>query len=478
MEILIKKTFKEKLEKGFNDPVYFHQEILQRDLHKGQKTCLRNMKLKDSFILCGNRYGKGDIGAAYLAWLAFYKPVPKKYKDINISILNTSISQDQANIIYNKFDENFTNINTFSWIIKDIKKSPFPHIIFKNKITWWFRNASQNGKYLEGRSYFHINFDEADLQDNYYEFVTEILGPRVWDHGGTISHMTTPRRGKRNSYKLFNNMKKEYDLGNKNVYIHKGDSRENIFLHKKAIEKMNNLPERLFRKNVLGEYSDSDGTITSETLDQAEKNSIGLLETPRKDHTYFNGWDLARSSTFCTAATIEKNLKDTERPLQLVSWERFQDANRDRNYWQKVERSIKRRNEIWRGQTVIDKTGIGDVVFNYIEDMSPPPIGIQLGQQRGKLREDIINEGLSTIENGKIGIPPSIEQIYNNELWTLRDELSDFDQNHTDVIIWDFVCALFLAIYIANGHQIQTKEKKRTIPNIVAVKGSSKYGYR
>ena len=197
----VKRSFQEKIEKGFEEPVYFANEFLEKELHKEQEIALKGMLLKDAFVNCGNRWGKGDLIAVKQSWIAFYKPVAYKFKDKLVNLLNTSISQDQANIILNKFEEDFTDIKNFSWIIKDIKKSPFPHIIFRNKVTWWFRNASLNGKYLEGRNYFDINFDESDLYPDYKKFVEGILEPRAWDMGGQISHTTTPRRGKKNSYK-------------------------------------------------------------------------------------------------------------------------------------------------------------------------------------------------------------------------------------------------------------------------------------
>ncbi len=479
MNIVIKKDIREMYRKGFEDIVYFHKKILQRDLHNGQAKCLKNMMLKDSFIKCGNRYGKGDIGLAYLAWIAFYKPVPKQFKNRHIDILNTSISQDQANIIFNKFQQNLTDVDTFSWMIKDIKKSPFPNIEFKNDVTWWFRNASQNGKYLEGQSYFHINFDESDLQDNYQKFVSEILSPRVWDFGGNLSHMTTPRRGTTNSCKVYMEMKKESERGNKEIYIHNGDSRENKFLHKKAIDKMNNLPKRLFNKNVLGEYSDSGGEISNELIDVAEKTGVGIKEERDPGYTYVSGWDLARSSTYCCGATlrIPLNTDFSVEKIQLVSLERFEDhGSKNRKYWKKVENQIRARHEKWGGETVIDKTGVGDVVYSYIEDIDP--IGINLATARGKLRQSIIDEGIALFENEILGIPKDIEQVTDDEVWMLRDEISNFETNHLDVVIWDMVCAIFLAGFIATGHEIDGDKKEEVMPSLVGVRGGSKYGYR
>ena len=79
------------------------------------------------------------------------------------------------------------------------------------------------------------------------------------------------------------------------------------------------------------------------------------------------------------------------------------------------------------------------------------------------------------IEMGKLGIP-NIEQVIDNELWTLRDEFADFDPENLKVVIWDMVCAIFLAIWIAKGKRFSTKEKKRPIPTVIAVRGRNKHG--
>jgi len=163
-DIIIKPNFKELIVRGFKSPVSFAREILETDLHVGQEECLEAMRLKASIgITCGNRWGKGDLIAIYSAFIGAYKPVSDFLKPKKLSILNTSISQDQANIVFDKFMENFIDRPKFSWLIKDVKKSPFPCISFRNGVDWWFRNASQDGKYLEGRSYLYANFDEADL---------------------------------------------------------------------------------------------------------------------------------------------------------------------------------------------------------------------------------------------------------------------------------------------------------------------------
>lgn len=449
MDISVKPAFREKIERGFWDIPYFVREILEEEIHEEQEACLRQMRGKQEVaITCGNRWGKGDLIKLFGAWIAAYKPVPEKFKDKKIPILNTSISQDQANIVFDKFIDTLVDKRYFKFFIKTYKKSPFPHIIFRNNVVWWFRNASQNGKYLEGRNYFWSNFDEADLQDNFPEFIEDILEPRLWDFGGPLTWTTTPRRGKKNAYRRAKKIEKWNKTVRNDYETSKiwycGDSRKNHFLHPSAIDKMNDLPRRLFNKNVLGLFEDSEGEIAGEVLDQCSLIADGLQDHPQDRRVYINAWDLARSSTYLCGVTIEVG-----NPLQVRSWERWQEDknNRDRKYWQNVAERVRARNAKWPGRTAIDATGLGDVVGSFIEDINPECVKLV-----GEVRQDIIETGITTLEQGGIGIPlKDITQVLNGESWRAEDELADFDQSALDKTIWDWVCALFIGIWVAKG---------------------------
>jgi len=467
--IIIKPSYKDMIRKGFLDPVYFAEEILEAELHEDQKKCLRQMRLKEhTGITCGNRWGKGDLVAIYTSYICAYKPVIPKFKNKKISVLNTSISQDQANIVFDKFNEHYLDKPKFSWMIKDIKKSPFPNIKFKNNMEWWFRNASQNGKYLEGRSYLYANFDEADLQTEFETFINDILWPRLWDYGGWLSWTTTPRRGKKNAYKVWNELQKETKR-NKNVTIFNGDSRKNTFLHPSAIEKMNKLPDRLLNKNVLGLYEDSDGQISNDHADYCEYIATGLENNPTPRRKYLNIWDFARSSTFNVGITLDI----TDEIVQLVSWERAQDkGNRNKKYWKMVIEKVNKRHKKWRGRTICDATGLGDVVCS---SLSIPHLPLKLV---GKIRDEIIEEGLSAVQLGNVGLPlDDVHHVIDQRYWCLRDELTDFDETVLDHVVWDFVCCIFIGMWYAIGKRPKQKSKKKQSPprTNAKLKGASKY---
>ena len=469
MEIQVKQSFRDLVERGFQDIPLFAHEFLDMETHKGQDDCLRGMRLKhETAIHSGNRFGKGEIVCIYGSWLAAYKPVDAKFKDIEVPILNTSISQDQANIVFDKMKKIIERPKPpkFTMFVQDIKASPFPHFIFRTGVTWWFRNASQDGKYLEGRSYFWINFDECDLQPNYQYVVDEILSPRVWDFGGGLSHTTTPRRGRRNAYVVYHRIETQIAARDTDVFLYQGDSRLNRFLHPSAIKRMNALPRRLLNKNVLGLFEDVEGSLSSSMLDYAATIATGTQSEPLPGHRYINAWDFARRSTFLIGLTLDIT---TSTP-QLVNLERHRELpeNRDPTYWQGVVAKVHFRHRKWGGLTAYDSTGVGDVVSSYIQDINA--IGVYLTE---KVKSGLIICGLDYIQNGRVGLP-NIEIPSGDEVWSTTDELLNFDEENTDKIIWDFVCALFIALWVSRGKHIpETNEAAG--PSVVAVKGATKY---
>lgn len=467
MDFTIKQSTKEKLQKGFLDITFFVREILQEDLHEEQETWLKQSLFKRfGFLRAGNRWGKGDCGMFKGCYFAFYKPVPAAMKGRSVHLLNTSISQDQANIILNKFEERYKDKKLFSWMVSDIKQMPFPHVVFKNGVTWWFRNASNDGKYLEGRSYLWTNFDEADLQSELVSLVENTIEPRAWDMNGYIDIMTTPRRGKRNSYHLWK--KWEHLAEKREACLFQGDSRKNKFLPIEARERMNSLPDRLFRQNVIADWVEDGGAWTDEVIEHAKKIATGLLEEPIQGQLYVKAWDLARSSTWCvcTIMTLAK-------PSQIVHVIRFQENADHRNpeYWQSVEAKIKNIHSRWPGPTVVDFTGVGDVVASYISSINP--ILIKFTE---RLKYEMIIHGETEFEHGNVGLPVITHRQPDGSVWLAEDEIRNF-QEDTRNIIWDFVCTVFLALWVISGKHCHSGQSSETPnPCVPSVGKAKKYG--
>jgi hypothetical protein len=469
MDIILKPSIKDRLRRAAGDITLFVRDVLEEDLHEQQEAWLRGSLFKtNSFLRAGNRWGKGDCGYFKGAYYGFYKPVAPRFKSKWLSMMNTSASQDQANIILKKFEERYKNKKLFLWMVDDIVYSPFPHIKFKNNVTWWFRNTSQDGKFLEGWAYFYINCDEADLIKGIPEITMNTIESRLWDYNGYLDIMTTPRRGKRNAYKVEKRLLDARDPKHNFTFI--GNSLKNKFLPAAAVERMKRLPDRLFRQNVKAEWVDEGGAVSWATIERSHALATGLQSGPKPGQRFVNAHDLARTSTWCTRATLTQSI-----PSQLVSWERFREDADARNpeYWLRVEAKIKEANQRWPGKTGLDTTGLGDVVLSYVQSVRPIAIQFASGSGGHRLKAAIIENGLAMLEHGELGLPTDIEMVEpDGTVWTLDDELYNFTTDTTG-LIWDMVCAIFIAAWIVKGKH--TNEDEPPPPAPPRVKGANKY---
>lgn len=468
MDIILKKSVRDRLRRA-TDIGYFVRDVLEEDMHEEQEAWLRGSLFKtNSFLRAGNRWGKGDCGYFKGAYYGFFKPVQRQFKSKWLSMMNTSASQDQANIILKKFEERYKDKKLFMWMIDDILYSPFPNIKFKNNVTWWFRNTSQDGKFLEGWSYFFINCDEADLIKNIPSIAENTIESRLWDYNGYLDVMTTPRRGKRNAYKLERRFIDAKDAKHNFTFV--GNSLKNKFLPKEAIERMKRLPDRLYRQNVKAEWVDEAGAISFKTIEGAHALSTGLQNAPKPGQRFVNAWDLARSSTWLTRITATATI-----PMQVVSWERSKESADYRNpeYWLRVEAKIKETHSRWPGRTGLDTTGLGDVVLSYVQSVRPISIQFASGHGGNRLKADIIENGLAMFEHGEIAYPEGIEMVEpDGSVWTLDDEVLNFAVD-TEGLVWDMVCALFIAAWIVKGKHEENELPPPPVPS--RVKGVSKH---
>jgi hypothetical protein len=163
-----------------------------------------------------------------------------------------------------------------------------------------------------------------------------------------------------------------------------------------------------------------------------------------------------------------------KKPNQIVHVIRFQESadNRNPEYWQLVEAKIKSVHAIWPGPTVIDYTGVGDVVASYISSINP--ILIKFTE---RLKADIITHGTTEFEHGNVGLP-AVDHVHTDgSVWSAEAECREFQIN-TDGIIWDFVCSMFLCLWVIAGkHNANGKPQQLSImPSIPLIRGVSKYG--
>jgi len=422
--------------KAISDPALFAREFLEIEPHPGQVKWLENSTKPENALHTGNRWGKSLAQAVKILHRCLFKIRNPKYSSIKkYEAVNASITLDQAKIIFENLIRLIRGKPHLERLVKDVKFTPFPHVVFGNGAIFWARSTQRRGEYLLGRDYDYFNFDEVAFEPHPEYVVNQVIMMRLADRAGMLDFSSTPK-GKNWFYRKCCELQKNPRLG----YVQNGDSRENPHISKEYLDrKLKSLSPSKIEQNIKGLFIDDvNQVIKEEYIRKAMTASTGLSK-PIQGHRYCHGWDLARKRTFTVGITIDI----TEKPFQLVALERFQ---RD---WKDVYAAIRRRHKEYAGEVIIDSTGLGDVVLSELSNIKPQ--GFNFGERGGKAKSELIANLEKMHALGRVAYP-YIEQIQEDgELWTLQDELRNFywDKNCE----CDAVMALALALWLVRKEE-------------------------
>jgi hypothetical protein len=417
--------------KAVSDPVIFARDFLEIDPHPGQVKWLRNSTRSENALHTGNRWGKSLAQAVKILHRCIFKIRDTKFKHIKkYQAINASITLDQAKIIFENVVRLIKNNPKMEGLIKEVKFTPFPHIVFRNGAVLWARSTQRRGEYLLGRDYDYVNFDEVAFEAHPEYVVNQVIMMRLADRAGMLDYTSTPK-GKNWFYRKCCELKRNPELG----YVQNGDSRENPHISKEYLERrLKILSPSKIEQNIKGLFvDDANQVIKEEYIRKAMSQATGLSR-PIQGHRYCHGWDLARKRTFTVGITLDI----TTKPYQVVALERFQ------REWKDVYTVIRTRQKEYKGEVIIDSTGLGDVVLSELSDLKPQ--GFNFGERGGKAKSELI-ANLETMHALSRVAYPHIEQVEDDgELWTLQDELRNFywDRNSE----CDAVMALALALWL------------------------------
>lgn len=77
--------------------------------------------------------------------------------------LNTSITSVQAELVFEMVMSDIEGNPRLEHLIEDISLRPYPSIKFKNFSEWDFRTAGKDARFIRGKEYDRLNYDEAGL---------------------------------------------------------------------------------------------------------------------------------------------------------------------------------------------------------------------------------------------------------------------------------------------------------------------------
>lgn len=297
------------------------------------------------FAICGIRFGKSAMAAARFLHRMFYGS-DHRY-------LAAAFSQDQANIVVEQAAA-MAYAGSLSGWVRDYKRQPHPTLRLKNGATLQAR-STDDADLLRGRAYHGINVDEAAYarRDD-----VDVLRGRTIDYGGWLSVTTTPK-GKNWVFPLYLRAMAEQASGNGRYFAQTGTTWDNPVIPRSEIERIREeYPDRSYRQEILGEFVDLEGaTFPPEVLDRVFQTGLTCETEPRPGCLYVVGWDLGRKTTRTVGTVIECSSD----PLRVVASIQLSSAP-----WPTIFAAINDTSRRWNANTIIDSTGVGDVVYQSV----------------------------------------------------------------------------------------------------------------
>jgi phage terminase large subunit-like protein len=418
--------------KAVTDPVLFCREFLELEPHPGQAEWLTHSNKSQNLLVTGNRWGKSTAQAAKILHRAIFRPRDCRFENVSrYRLLNISITQDQANIIFHNCLSLIKGKSLIELLVDKVVFTPYPKLELGNGSEITARTSQNRGEYILGNDYDYINFDEVAFELHPDYVVNEVLTMRLADRKGMLDLVSTPR-GRNWFYRKY----LELSSNRTGAYVQSGRSTDNPFLSQEYLAaKIVSLSPPRVQQNIYGMFVDSGNEILKEEhIQQALAASTGF-SGKIQHYRYIHGWDLARKKTHTVGVTLDV----TSRPYQVVKLERFQ--NRD---WPDVLETIRQRQREYGGDTVIDSTGLGDVVLGELKDIKA--MGFIFSP---KSKSELLTNLQAQFESGNVGMPLVEIATASGDYWCLTEELREL--NWTENTTADAAMALWQAKLIVHS---------------------------
>lgn len=414
------------------DPVLFCREFLEIEPHCGQQRWLANSIRPQNLLVTGNRWGKSMIQAAKILHRAIFRVRDRRFDHVQrYRAMNLSITQDQANIVFNNCLGLIRGRKLIELLVDRVSHTPYPRLILGNGAEITARSTQNRGEYILGNDYDYINFDEVAFELHPEYVVEEILTMRLADRSGMLDLVSTPC-GRNWFFKKYQALLTDQYDG----YTQGGPTFENPHISREYLDaKVTTLSPQRVEQNIRGMFVDSGNAILrADVIQRALLAATGLRQR-QSDHRYISGWDLARKRTHTVGITIDVSGK----PFQLVKIERFQ--GRD---WPFVYEAIRKRKREYGGDTIIDSTGLGDVVISELQDITP--LGFVF---TARSKAELLTNFQSEFEAGNIAVPYFECGVGDAGYWSLIDELRELSWAQNENC--DAVMALALCLWAARS---------------------------
>jgi hypothetical protein len=400
-----------------HDPDGFARNILDIDPHEGQTRWLNNSAASENILVTGNRWGKSQTAAMKRIWKCIYRKgwtpeirAAQERKHELYRSRNVAMTAYQAGLVWHKAFAMLQGPKA-SWLVKDVKWTPFPTIEFVTGAIFDARSTAREGVHLLGDSIDDLNWDEAAFETHFVQIRDNVLRMRLVDRRGKLDYTSTGNgRNEFGRYFLDAMAHKESALG---AYAQTGPSYENPYVpHDQLDLNAKRMSDQKRRQNINGEIVDGGGdffaaedleiarTTLAGELDLNDESVFKVLAVDDEDiiawvqlfpnpaapdqpwrlrypsHRYIHGWDLADKRDWTVGSTWDLS---TPRAT-LVEFERFHKRG-----WDHVYARIRDRQRRYGGNTYLDLTGVGDVVGDQLSDIGAE--GINFAGKKEQLLE-------------------------------------------------------------------------------------------
>lgn len=271
---------------------------------------------------------------------------------------------------------------------------PFPSVKFKNGSVLEARSTSLDGMYLRGQGADGVVVSEAAwVKDVVWN---EVIRALLLDRRGTALVETTPNGGGDWTHRLF--------MESDGTEEHNWASRfhatcyDNTRIDELEIERIRrSIPEMAFRQEYLAEFVDDDSAVFPWTLLQKvfDDDAVEVPGQPIEGHRYVVGTDLAKKRDYTVVCVLDI----TEEPYRIAEWHRSTNMR-----YTDVAALVNRVALRYGARVWLDATGVGEAVFEAIDNAER----VVFTQ---KMRADIIASLVVSMEQAKLVLPPSLEEL-------------------------------------------------------------------
>lgn len=458
VDLQFRPMFSEVFERGRGDIAAFASDFLGMTLHDGQKRWVNSFPwATERSLSSGNRWGKTMIDGVKLDHSAFYQIRDPLYAELTHEYvaLNLSLTIDMAKIAWDyAYRAAMESPLMRHFLVEDeCKLSPFPILVmgtprgrsrgFRSEI--WARSTSKDAKYLLGRKFDFIVYDEAARDPRGDKILDEVLRMRLADRNGRID-LTSTAAGKNWFYTQFMRGKdNRLDPRHITFYSQTGSSYENPFIsHErvKANEKL--LAEAWKEQNIYGGFADYMNVFLREQIENCYAGidypicrDYTRLEhyLPSHDRDYVMGidWALKRDQTVILVADA------SETPARIVFAQGFLPGQKS---WDELKAIVVRVSKFYNNaQCVFDATGMaGEIITSDLSNLGMTRhTGYNFAGNNGQAKDALILVAQQALQN-RVFIWPYIPELY--------DQLTLYDRDDKNLETdWVFAFCLMAEAY-------------------------------